>query len=75
MGHADDCQCRSCNPVRCIDCGIAAPWSEPVWRYFDDDGRCKHRRACEARQMLTAGVPSAIAAAHAQGITQRGDRA
>lgn len=33
---------------------------------------CRHRRACEARQMLSAGESSAEAAAHAQGLSNRG---
>jgi hypothetical protein len=48
----------------CADCGAANPYLID----FGDDGRlvCEHRYACEARQMLTAGVPVAEAAAHAQ---------
>jgi hypothetical protein len=60
MKHPDDCPCVVCNPVRCEDCGSANPYLT--------DGVCSHRRACEARQMLTAGAPSADAARHAQGL-------
>lgn len=43
---------------RCPECGTSLPnpWTD----------RCKHRRACEARQMLHDGAPSHVAAAHAQ---------
>jgi hypothetical protein len=42
----------------CPDCDapLPDPWTE----------RCRHQRACEARVMLRNGVPSAVAAAHAQ---------
>jgi transposase len=48
----------------CPDCGepLPNPWTD----------ECRHRRACEARQMLQAGAPTADAAAHAQNL--RGDR-
>lgn len=42
---------------RCPHCG--AP-NQPFTK------ECRHRRACEARQMLQAGVPVEKAAAHAQ---------
>jgi hypothetical protein len=43
---------------RCPHCGqpLPNPWTE----------ECRHRRACEARQMMQAGVPAAEAARHAQ---------
>lgn len=59
--HPEDCPCVVCNPVRCTDCGAANPHLR--------DGRCDHRRACEARQMMAAGVPSHEAARHAQRLT------
>jgi hypothetical protein len=45
-------------PHACLECGSRQlkPWED----------RCKHRRACEARQMLKAGVSSGEAATHAQ---------
>lgn len=50
MKHPDNCPCVVCNAPSCTDCGIKS--SEG--RHFTD-GRCKHRRACEARQMLKQG--------------------
>jgi hypothetical protein len=43
---------------RCPHCGTSLPnpWTS----------ECRHRRACEARQMLQAGASSADAARHAQ---------
>ena len=42
---------------RCELCGApVSPW----------DDVCRHRKACEARQMLAAGEPSWKAASHAQ---------
>jgi hypothetical protein len=51
---------------QCADCGSRGQqWSHLIER-GEDEWVCKHRRACEARQMLTAGASSAEAAAHAQ---------
>lgn len=58
--HPDGCSCVVCAPVRCSDCGSANP-------HLLRDGRCTHRRACEARQMLKAGAGARAAANHAQG--------
>ena len=48
----------------CPECGSKQllPWED----------RCRHRRACEARQMLKAGASSAEAPAHAQRLTTAG---
>lgn len=43
----------------CRACGSANPYLTP-------DGVCRHRRACEARQMLRAGASAEDAAHHAQ---------
>lgn len=59
--HPEDCPCVMCNPVRCEDCGSANPYLT--------DGVCRHRRACEARQMMQAGVSSVEAARHAQRLS------
>lgn len=58
MKHRPDCPCVNCNPVRCADCNSANPYLS--------SGVCRHRRACEARQMLAAGASPADAATHAQ---------
>lgn len=60
MSHEKNCPCVVCNPVLCTDCGSANPYLR--------NGVCTHRRACEARQMMAAGVPSHVAARHAQGL-------
>jgi hypothetical protein len=43
---------------RCPECGapLPNPWTD----------KCRHRRACEARQMLKAGGSAEDAARHAQ---------
>lgn len=63
MTHPAGCPCVVCNPKRCRECG--APSSSGA--HLNDQGVCKHRRACEGRQMLKAGRSVADAAAHAQG--------
>ncbi len=52
--------------MTCADCGITDRYTADFTT--DEDGRtiCRHRYACEARQMLNAGASSAEAAAHAQ---------
>lgn len=49
-------------PRACPECGSKqlAPWED----------RCRHRRACEARQMLKAGTTSEEAATHAQNLNR-----
>lgn len=48
----------------CADCGapIHDPWLTGGLNV------CEHRRACEGRQLLAAGHPVAVAAAHAQNL-------
>lgn len=60
--HPDNCPCVVCKPVRCVACHSANPDLIA--------GVCRHRRACEARQMLRLGESQAAAAAHAQGLVQ-----
>jgi hypothetical protein len=50
---------------RCADCGIEDDWTAD---FIEVDGRiiCRHRYACEARQMLTRGEPIEKVAEHAQ---------
>lgn len=48
--------------ARCVECN--APIRDPYLTGGLDV--CEHRRACEARQMMQAGVSSAEAARHAQ---------
>lgn len=52
-------------PKKCPECGSRqlSPWED----------RCKHRRACEARQMLKAGASSDEAATHAQRLKSTSD--
>jgi hypothetical protein len=45
-------------PKRCAECGAAS--------YYLTGGRCDHRGACEARQMLRNGATATEAARHAQ---------
>ena len=47
---------------RCPDCNspLPNPWTE----------QCRHRRACEARQMQQAGASWEEAAAHAQRLRE-----
>jgi hypothetical protein len=47
---------------RCPECDapLPNPWTQ----------RCRHRRACEARQMMQAGVPVEEAARHAQRLSR-----
>jgi hypothetical protein len=62
--HPENCACIVCNQTACTDCGMASPGGT----HLNGRGVCKHRRACEGRQMLNLGAPVAKAAAHAQGI-------
>jgi hypothetical protein len=67
-GHPEGCLCTQwCDPVFCADCGMRNP---PMMLH----GRCTHRRACEARQMLKAGARPEIAAAHAQRLPNPSER-
>lgn len=52
-------------PRPCPECGSRqlSPWED----------RCKHLRACEARQMLKAGASTDEAAAHAQRLKSTSD--
>lgn len=63
-GHPKDCPCINCNPVACKLCGLASPGGTHLRFSLD---RCKHRKACEARQMLNGGASMEQAAAYAQG--------
>lgn len=63
--HPTDCPCIVCNPTLCRDCGLGSPGGT----HLRIDGRCKHRRACEARQMLNRGEPIEKAVAHAQRLS------
>jgi hypothetical protein len=51
---------------RCPGCNapLPNPWTD----------KCRHRRGCEARQMLQAGASSADAAAHAQNLRHARDK-
>lgn len=64
--HESGCPCVVCNPVRCTACGIASPTGRGI---SPRTGRCSHRRACEARQMLSRGESVSVAAAHAQRLS------
>lgn len=62
--HPADCPCVVCNPIACKDCGMASPKGT----HLNATGVCKHRRACQGRQMMNAGSSVTAAAAHAQGL-------
>lgn len=51
-------------PNKCEACGSGSPYL--IYDGLDEQWVCEHRHACEARQMLTDGAPSSVAAAHAQ---------
>lgn len=63
MAHRDDCPCVNCNPIPCKDCGMASPKGT----HLNSAGVCKHRKACEGRQLLNVGASTEVAAGHAQG--------
>jgi hypothetical protein len=65
--HPPGCPCVNCNPVACTLCGLASPGGTHL-RFSVNV--CRHRRACEGRQMLNAGTPVATAAAHAQSLRE-----
>jgi hypothetical protein len=62
--HPKDCPCVRCNLIACLACGMVSPSGT----HLNKRGVCRHRRACEGRQMLSAGVPVESAAAHVQGL-------
>jgi len=66
-GHASDCPCVNCNPTPCRDCGMASPGGT----HLNAAAVCKHRRACEGRQLLNAGAGVEAAARHAQRLQER----
>lgn len=61
--HRDDCPCVNCNPIPCKACGMASPKGT----HLNSAGVCKHRKACEGRQLLNVGASTEVAAGHAQG--------
>jgi hypothetical protein len=65
LGHDEGCRCVRCNPERCADCGTAT--------VHLSHGRCSHRRACEARQMMNGCARMEDVIAHAQGATSRAE--
>lgn len=50
----------------CIDCGAVNPWLRDMEKLPDGRWRCRHRYACEARQMLARGEFIEKVAEHAQ---------
>lgn len=52
--------------MKCAECGIEDNWTADFTEDMDGRTICRHRYACEARQMLARGEDIEKVAAHAQ---------